>query len=702
MEYLYIRSNPEWINKFKFGYSGKGKIGLINRFKSSITEHSPYSKYERIFVIEKQEGYNFYKEFDKIFSIFCKRNDLTEPMLIEFKKYLFYNRVGEEFVKKDGLDLMVEIIINIFPKFKLKFIRELDIEELKDIENTAIKEFNIENYNIKDIIKREYQEEVLIKMIDYYKNNNNGKLIWACGLGKTLMSLFYILEMGYKKICIGTPSIFLQTQFKSEIDMLFNNYDCLILNGFNNNIKKFLNNDNDKIKFIITTYDSSKHLIKDNIIFDFKIGDEAHHLVSGYESFHNINSYKSLFMTATEKINIDGEKYSMDNIEIYGNEINNKNIKWAIDNKKITDYNILLLRNNEEEINEILISLEDKNIDNNLFVSCYLTLKALVSNQFPILKHLLIYTNTTENSDKVIKYINFIINFKKFNTFFKERLYLVSLHSNNKKAISNEIKKFEESEYGIISCVYILGEGFNLPKLTGVVIAEKMQSEIRIVQSCLRANRLDINNPYKQSFILIPSSYNNDEDNFQKAKQIITNFMSNDEAVMMKIKCVDISKKYNKREKDEKENFNIEIKNLEEFEKLKLKLISSKDLNSSLKYEENEYNILKNFNIRLGISSIEEYNDNKENRNFYIIYPRPYFEKYGLWKNWYHFLGINTDKFIQDKDEWIKFCKKINIKSKEDYYKEVENYKELPSMPDQFYLEFKGLELELNIIPYIF
>ena len=44
-------------------------------------------------------------------------------------------------------------------------------------------------------------------------------------------------------------------------------------------------------------------------------------------------------------------------------------------------------------------------------------------------------------------------------------------------------------------CVYIFGEGFDLPKLNGVVFAEQMTSEIRIVQSALRPNRMDKNQP---------------------------------------------------------------------------------------------------------------------------------------------------------------------------------------------------------------
>lgn len=42
---------------------------------------------------------------------------------------------------------------------------------------------------------------------------------------------------------------------------------------------------------------------------------------------------------------------------------------------------------------------------------------------------------------------------------------------------------------GIIACVYCLGEGYDIPLLDGVVFAENMTSNIRIVQSALRKQK---------------------------------------------------------------------------------------------------------------------------------------------------------------------------------------------------------------------
>lgn len=47
------------------------------------------------------------------------------------------------------------------------------------------------------------QEYILEKIVDFYKNNDIGKLIWACGLGKTLLSIFIIQKLHFDKIVIG-------------------------------------------------------------------------------------------------------------------------------------------------------------------------------------------------------------------------------------------------------------------------------------------------------------------------------------------------------------------------------------------------------------------------------------------------------------------------------------------------------------------
>ena len=98
-------------------------------------------------------------------------------------------------------------------------------------------------------------------------------------------------------------------------------------------------------------------------------------------------------------------------------------------------------------------------------------------------------------------------------------LYNKALHSNLNINLEDEVNNFKNFTFGIISCVYIFGEGFDLPKLNGVVIGEKMTSDIRIVQSCLRPNRIEKDNPNKKAYIIIPTNISSVDD---KIKSVLT------------------------------------------------------------------------------------------------------------------------------------------------------------------------------------
>ena len=336
-------------------------------------------------------------------------------------------------------------------------------------------------------------------------------LIYACGLGKALLCILIVKILNYKLVVIGVPSIYLQKQMKNEIMRIFNNPKNILYIGGEtekngnheiesttneDNIHNFINIKSSESKFLITTYDSCHKLL--NINFDFKIGDEAHHLVGSEfdktkHAFHKIKSNKSLFMTATEKIVKNNRTnkviYSMDDKNIFGEVIDVKSINWAIKNKKITDYNLIILKNTEDEINNIINSLnlyENKDIINSLnlyenkdimnhkhlFLSAFMSLKSI--EKYNDLTHILIYTNKTENSELVKKYIDIILNLNIINiiNINKENYYNKASHSNSKEKLNDikllnglikegEITKFKKASWGIISSVYIFSEGFD-------------------------------------------------------------------------------------------------------------------------------------------------------------------------------------------------------------------------------------------------
>lgn len=588
-----------------------------------------------------------------------------------------------------------------------------------------------------------YQQYVLDMIEKFYTDNDIGKICWACGLGKALLGILIVQKLNCKSVVIGVPSIYLQKQMKNEIMRIFNNHKNILYvgGGMENNenyiiksttnkdeIHKFVNKKSSDCKFVITTY-SSCSLLSNSYNFDFKIGDEAHHLVGSdsektKDSFHKIKSNKTLFMTATEKV-IENNRtnkviYSMDDKNIFGECIDTKPICWAIENKKITDYNLVILKNTEYEINNIISSLNLGENDEimhhkDLFLSAFMSLKSI--EKYSDLTHILIYTNKTENSELVKKYIDIILKLNIIN-INKENYYNKALHSNIKENLNDiklsdgkikegEITKFKKASWGIISSVYIFGEGFDCPKLNGVVFGENMESDIRIVQSTLRPNRLDSEFPNKKAYVIIPyidtENFITDNDSFDKCRKIIAKIRNVDERIEYKINVVSLNKSDSKSSSDSKEKIKYHhiIENGDELTKIMLRLRYSKALCSKYSEEQDEFNYVRQLNKKLNIQDKEDYSKEsiKEYHERYIEYiknPEEYFRLKGAWTNWYDFMGVDIKKFIQDKNDWINFCKEKNVKSLEDYYSLCEEYSELPNEPVDFYKDFSNISHELR------
>ena len=594
----------------------------------------------------------------------------------------------------------------------------------------------------------DYQQEILDKIEEFYVNNDVGRILWACGLGKALLGILIVQKLNCKSVVIGVPSIYLQKQMKNEIMRIYNNHKNILYIGGEteknenytiesttkeDDINKFINKKSYDCKFLITTYDSCNKL--SNNKFDFKIGDEAHHLVGSEfektkDSFHKIKSNKSLFMTATEKV-VENNRtnkiiYSMDDKNIFGEVIDIKSINWAIENKKITDYNLVILKNTEDEINNIINSLnlgENYEVQNSimhhkdLFLSAFMSLKSI--EKYNELTHILIYTNKTENSELVKKYIDVILTLNIIN-INKENYYNKALHSNSKENLNDikisdgsikegEISKFKKASWGIISSVYIFGEGFDCPKLNGVVFGENMESDIRIVQSTLRPNRLDSSYPNKKAYIIIPyidtENFITDNESFDKCRKIIAKIRNVDERIEQKINVVSLNKSNSKLSDSsneltkEKIKYHHIIENSDELTKIILRLRYSRALGSMHSEEQDEFNYVRELNKELNIQSKEQYADKviKDKHKNYIENPEEYFKLNGVWSNWYDFIGVNTKKFIQDKNDWINFCKENNVKSLENYNELCNLYEELPLSPIDFYKDFSNIPKELRI-----
>ncbi|MFN4845333.1 MAG: DEAD/DEAH box helicase, partial [Dolichospermum sp.] len=258
---------------------------------------------------------------------------------------------------------------------------------------------------------RPHQQTALEKVLTGFKTGDRGKLIMACGTGKTFTAL-KIAENFPKKnnlILFLVPSISLLSQtlreWTAESDINFHSIAvCSDVNVGKNN-KKSKNDDvaditvNDlafppttNAQDIIKSYHSiqSKNQSELTVIFstyqsiqaisdaqkkglpefDLIICDEAHRTtgvtISGedesyFVKVHNqdfIQAKKRLYMTATPKIYSDDTKVqaqendaflcSMDDVDIYGQEFHRLNFGEAVSTGLLTDYKVMVLAVDEK------------------------------------------------------------------------------------------------------------------------------------------------------------------------------------------------------------------------------------------------------------------------------------------------------------------------------------------------------------------
>ena len=512
------------------------------------------------------------------------------------------------------------------------------------------------NNQIVSYTPREDQIEIIEKSVAYFTDNDKGMLILICGVGKTLLSLWISQKLNSQTILIGVPNKLLLKQWKKMIKELFQEIPCLIVSGVVNidTITTFLEN-NQKGCIVITTYSSSYKVYRasqqSHFVFSMKILDEVHHLTSSnmrisdksntYIKMLKISSVKQLSLTATIKQlenNYDDKMIiSNDNVEYFGEIIERRCLLLAINENIVCDYDILTLVTDEEMIENKLtkFNITEEN-DKRLFLSAYATLKSIFEGYS---HHLLIYSNNKNNSLKLKHFIQLLLD---HGYFYIPGLYFSEYHSEmNPKEQKQIINKFETSKYGIITCVYCLGEGWDFPLLDGVVFSENMTSNIRIVQAALRASRKNENEINKKTKILLPILVrdewieNNENPDLKKVREVIHQIGLEDETICQKVKvCHMVIEKHGPKSNDKER-----VKLAEEFGEYddeltkKLRLKTTKRTSMAITYEKAK-KIIAGKNIK----TKEEYYELCDKDNRLSKEPDEIFQ--GQFTNWIDYLSI--------------------------------------------------------------
>lgn len=599
-----------------------------------------------------------------------------------FKEFHIKFDGGSEFYDNQIIDLIVPYLQKTTIKFRVLSTEEINnllncykLREIKHKTLNILKKFNEQmspknNQEIITYIPRDYQIDIISKSIDYFKTNDKGILVLTCGTGKTLISLWITQQLNSRTILIGVPSVLLLKQWEEIIKNFFEYTPCLLVcsDGIKTtieDIKIFLQKHQNNC-VVITTYISSQKVyhatMQINFKFDMKINDEVHHLTTidkhiNTKSKKNIHmlhilSKKQLSLTATLKhseSHPQNETIIFNNNKSYfGDIIDTKCLSWAIQQNILCNYVIQIIVTDEnEQLRELFKIFDIKDGDMPLFLSAYSTLKSICDKNS---HHALVFSNNKPNSVNIIKYIELLITHKYFSI---PELYYGCYNSNmNKKDQTQVLTNYNSNKYGIISCVYCLGEGYDNYVIDAVIIAENMQSDIRIVQTLLRGSRKNINEPTKITKIILPLLNNNnflendDNSDFKKVSEIINQMGLQDETIIHKVKVfkIEIEKqKYKIKE-------NVDLETVKEFGKYddnltqQLRLITIKSSENTMSYEKT-----RKLLIEKNIQSKDNYyklcdEDNRFCKNPEIIFKEKFI-------GWIDYLGIERKYYD------LKTCK---------------------------------------------
>lgn len=289
----------------------------------------------------------------------------------------------------------------------------VEMMTLEDLESSPIdwSQFSIEKPDqLRKLPKkdpREHQSEALADVLKGFKSSDRGKLIMACGTGKTYTSLIVAQEMVKlgQTILFLVPSIALLSQTlrawtadasmplrcfavcsdskasRNEEDMRI--YE-LAYPATTNAIKLAKSiaetQDNTAVTVVFSTYQSIEVVHqaqqKTGIEFDLVVCDEAHRTAgytapgddpSAFVRVHDnafIKGKKRLYMTATPRIYAEASKnkaeesnvqvYSMDDVETFGPVFHRLRFDEAVRRDLLSDYKVLVIAVDELHVSQVL------------------------------------------------------------------------------------------------------------------------------------------------------------------------------------------------------------------------------------------------------------------------------------------------------------------------------------------------------------
>jgi superfamily II DNA or RNA helicase len=407
---------------------------------------------------------------------------------------------------------------------------------------------------------RPHQEAMLVDIVAGLQQYSRGKLIAACGTGKTLTALWIseARELGASKVLFFAPSISLVGQTVKEwVQHKNRDFDYLCVcsdqtivsdleDGEENSdiaaedldfqvtttaaeVARWLKADSGKPKYLFSTYQSIPVIEEAvNLIgykFDLAIFDEAHRTVGREDQFfarglrdENIPVARRLFMTATERLvnpavktyakKSGVEVFSMDDEEKYGPTLHDFNFGKAIKAGVIADYEIVLaVVSGEEELelikNNAYIYLDDLQQEKvilpaELLFKAGFLIKALIAEEAG---KVITFHASRKNAITFNRALDLISQNKSFGA--NTPIFTYVLGDQNSAERSVRISNFEKADRGSLGNVHVLSEGVDIPIVDAIYFVDPKKSLVDIVQGIGRALRKPKGAP-KTAKVIVP------------------------------------------------------------------------------------------------------------------------------------------------------------------------------------------------------
>lgn len=380
------------------------------------------------------------------------------------------------------------------------------------------------------------------------EKNALGKLIMACGTGKTLTAFWITQSIGVQSIVVVVPSLALIKQNLSawlrEIvagekhvnwlcvcsDDSVADIDEDSLIGFTKDLGIPCSTDADYIaawlkahvgKSLITfvTYQSgrvfSEAAAKAEMTFDFGVFDEAHKTTGNQDKIFahmlfdaNLPIRQRLFMTATERkyIGYSDRVASMEHVATYGQTFYSLSFKHAIESQPplLSDYRVVTVMVHQEEVarlikkNAYLATGNEK--------SSAMTARTLASvialrkavEQFGI-KHAISFHSSIKRAKGFAGLCDTVSQSDTSGPQMRTYHVSGSMATSQRDRI---LADFTFQSPSLVSNARCLTEGVDIPAVDAVFFADPKSSTIDVVQACGRAMRLA---PGKQlGYIVVP------------------------------------------------------------------------------------------------------------------------------------------------------------------------------------------------------